>query len=451
MSGAGAGKVGQLRDETTRLCKSEFESCVRLLGRLIACPSLSGNEGECAEALTTYLESEGIPALRDRRGSILAISLPAGMGYADFPARPSDRKAWLRGLWSVCADRNMPILAYNAHMDVVPADDPEQWSGDPFAASRREGKIFGRGTCDMKGALAAMACSLVLMRELDEKFERKRLVVGCFCTEEEVAEGLAFKELCEEFELKPSMVLLGEPSQMEVARGQRGKLEFFVETQGRAAHTSVPEAGENAAYKLARALLAIEDMEEKERREHGLSAENILARNTVVATSIQSWPESQSFVPERARAYVTARMALGRTFDDIRRDLEASEDWPEATVAPIVYTGKSYMGKAGEWAADHPAWETPVESRFFKLLGGAYREVFGRESAGKIWPFSTDGVYSAGMAGIPTLGLGPGREKCAHIVDEWVGEEELREALTIYTHLGFFECDRNFRRTNQAQ
>lgn len=431
---------GNLNEKTSELCENEFEHCFALLSRLIACKSYSGNEEECAGVLMTYFKNKNIPAIKDTRGSILAISLPTGLGYEDFPTSIFEQKAWLKGLLSVCADKNLGILAYNAHMDVVEADNPEKWTTDPFKASRRDKKIFGRGTCDMKGALAAMATSLTLMRELDKDFARKRLVIGCFCTEEEAGEGLAFKELCEEFRLRPSMVLLGEPSQMQIARGQRGKLEFYAETHGKCAHTSVPEAGENAAYKMARVLTAIESLDEEERFKYGLSDENTMKRSTIVATSLQSWPSSRSFVPNKARIHVTARTALGCSFSDLKSRLEASDDWPGAVLTPIIYNGCSYTGKTSEWPSDHPAWETSVEHGFFKLLSGAYEEILEHSTESKIWPFSTDGVYSSGMAGIPTLGLGPGNENCAHIVDEWVSEDQLKDALKIYAYLGFFEA-----------
>jgi putative selenium metabolism hydrolase len=420
------------------VCEKEYEHCFELLSRLIACKSYSGQEEECAEVLMTYFSTRNIPAMKDERGSVLAVSLPAELVYEDFPDDLSQRKAWFKGLLNLCNDRSIKTLAYNAHMDVVPAEDTENWSKPPFKATRRDGRVYGRGTCDMKGALAAMATSLTLMRDLDKDLSRNQLVIGCFCTEEEAGEGLAFKELCEEFRFRPDMVILGEPSQMQIARGQRGKLEFNVETRGCCAHTSVPEAGDNAAYKIARVLLAIENLEEQERFKFGLSESNTLKRNTLVATSVKTWPPSKSFVPDRALVHVTARTALGCSFTDLKQRLESSEDWPDAKIVPIFYRGKSYTGKNSEWPSDHPAWETEVDHNFFQKLKIAFSDLFCSEPKDKIWPFSTDGVYSAGMAGIPTLGIGPGMEKCAHIVDEWVSEQELQNALALYTYLGFY-------------
>lgn len=427
-----------LTEEVAVSCGNSYEHCVELLVRLIACQSLSGQERECAEVLLTFFHNRHVPCYRDSRGSILAISLP-GISSADAPAdlREGGRE-WLRNQLNQARERGLKILAFNAHMDVVSADEQDGWTDEPFTATRRDGRIYGRGTCDMKGALAAMAMSMALLKELDRKYERKLVVLGCFCTEEEAGEGLAFKELCEEFALRPDMVLLGEPSKMQIACGQRGKLECLIETSGVCAHTSVPETGENAAYKMARALLAIENLDAEERFKHGLASENILKRTTVVATSLQSWPQSKSFVPNRSMTHVTARLALGETLATLSKKLQADENWPDATIKPVVYQGLSYTGKVSDWASEHPAWETDRGHRFFKTLAAAYDAMFSEIPVDKIWPFSTDGVYSAGMAGIPTLGIGPGHEEMAHKVDEWVAEQELQNALKLYTLLPFF-------------
>lgn len=426
-------ELQDLAEKVKETCSNEYEHCVALLSRLIACKSFSGNEKECADVLMTFFKNRNIPCFRDGRGSVLAVSIP-GATYDG-----SDIYEWLRGELNRARDCGMKILAYNAHMDVVSADDPESWTDDPFKAVRRDNRIYGRGTCDMKGALAAMAMSMALNNLLDGSFSREYAVLGCFCTEEEAGEGLAFKELCEEFRLRPDCVILGEPSKMQIARGQRGKLECLIETRGNCAHTSVPETGDNAAYKMARALLAIENLDAEERFRYGTDSENILKRTTVVATSVESWPKSKSFVPDRSVTHVTARLSLGETLATLKKKLLADENWPsDATVIPVVYRGNSYTGRVTEWESEHSAWETEKGHPFFEKLKSACDTVFDDPVIDKIWPFSTDGVYSAGMAGIPTLGIGPGHEEMAHKVDEWVSEAELKMALQIYTLLPFY-------------
>ena len=430
-------KRERLLDQVKSRCDREYENFISLLSRLIACCSLSGQEEGCARQLVDFFKNAGVPCFVDTRGSVLAVFLPNNTSSMPFDCATGSIKQWLATEIAMARAAGRKLLAYNAHMDIVPAENAKDWRSDPFIADRRDGRIYGRGACDMKGALAAMAMSIALSRELADSAACQSVILGCFCTEEEAGEGLAFKDLCEEFDIRPDYVILGEPSKMQIARGQRGKLECLIETSGVCAHTSVPETGDSAAYKLARALLAVEAFDEAQRRQYGTGSDNVLQRTTATVTSIQSWPQSKSFVPNRAMAHVTARLALGENLASLAAKLKADPDWPEAQIIPVVYRGRSYRGRESEWSSEHPAWETPVTSSFFKALETTATLILGHRPANKIWPFSTDGVYSAGMASIPTLGIGPGHEEMAHKVNEWVDESELLQALQLYAFLPF--------------
>ena len=433
----GANMANNLVDEVNRICEEYYEKTVELLTEVIACKSYSGHEGDCAELLLDFFKKNDIPALTDSRGSVLAVS--ASFNKDKFVAA-GNSKEWVKNILKTARENNDKVLIYNAHMDVVTADNADEWTDNPFKAVRRDGKIYGRGTCDMKGALAAMAYSLVISKKLDEYYKRNIVLLGCFVTEEEVSEGMAFKDIFEEFGLKADMVLLGEPSKMQISRGQRGKLEMCVETTGVCSHTSVPETAVSAVYKLADVLKAVEKYELDERAKYGLGAENTLKRTTLAVASVESWPKNRSFVPDRAMAYVTGRLALGQSMKTVCESLEKSGIWPEGTkCSQFVYRGQSYTGKKSEWVSEHSGWETKIESDFFKLVESSCRAITGQEPVNKIWPFSTDGVYSASRAGIPTLGLGPGYEEMAHKIDEWVKEEDFKLAFKIYSLIPFYK------------
>lgn len=433
----GANMAEKLVEEVNRICEEYYEKTVELLTEVIACKSYSGHEGDCAELLIDFFKRNSIPAFSDSRGSVLAVSASFDK---DTYVAADEAKEWVKSILKKADENKSKVLIYNAHMDVVTADNVDEWTDNPFKAVRRDGKIYGRGTCDMKGALAAMAYSLVVSKKLDEQFKRNVVLIGCFVTEEEVSEGMAFKDIFEEFGLKADMVLLGEPSKMQISRGQRGKLEMCVETSGVASHTSVPETAVSAVYKLADVLKAVEKYELDERAKYGLGAENTLKRTTLAVASIESWPKNRSFVPDRAMAYVTGRLALGQSMKTVCESLEKSGTWPEGTkCTQFVYRGQSYTGKKSEWVSEHSGWETKIESEFFKLVESSCKAITGQEPVNKIWPFSTDGVYSASRAGIPTLGLGPGYEEMAHKIDEWVKEEDFKLAFKIYSLIPFYK------------
>jgi putative selenium metabolism hydrolase len=424
--------------KVTQLCRQEFATTIGLLSELIAAESTSGNEKVAADALLAFFADHGIPALRDERGSVLAVLAPEniknGFAFSSFAENPD--QAGLKKIAEVCSQQSVKILAFNGHIDVVAASNCEEWMFPPFKLTRDSGRLYGRGTCDMKGAVSAIAGAISLCGKADSQFQMKDLILGCFCTEEEVGEGLAFKELIEWSGITPSAVVLGEPSQLDIARGQRGKLEFLVQASGKRAHTSVPEVGENAAYKLAKALLCIERLNLSEVETFGLSSENVLKRNTIVATSIKSFPEVKSFVPDRAEAHVIARLSLEDNFASISKKLQKMADWPQdVELVQFTYRSPSYTGKVSNWFSEHPAWETREDNSFFKKSVEVYKNCFGKSPVVKIWPFSTDGVYSAGMAKIPTIGIGPGKEAMAHQNDEWIEEEDLLKAQCYYVSL----------------
>ncbi len=425
-----------LIEEIKKVCDDYYENNFKLLEKLISCKSYSGQEEDCAKVLIDFFKTNEIPSFIDSRGSVLAVSCPFENVIS---VKIDDSKNWIKDIINKAKSNNYKILIYNAHIDVVTAENTEDWTDNPFKAIRRNGKIYGRGTCDMKGALASMAYSLVLSKKLDKLFERKTVLIGCFVTEEEVAEGMAFKDLFEEFSLKADMVLLGEPSKMEIARGQRGKLEMRIETYGVCSHTSVPETAISAVYKLANVLKAVEKYELDEREKYGLNAENTLFRTTLAVASIESWPKNRSFVPDKAVAYVTGRLALNKNMESVCESLEKYANWPkDSKCYHFVYEGNSYKGKKSEWVSEHSGWETKKDSPFFISVSKAYQELFGKEPIDKIWPFSTDGVYSASRAGIPTLGIGPGYEEMAHKVDEWIEEKDFKNSFKLYTLIPFY-------------
>ncbi len=433
------GGVSRLLPNLIHRVEEHLPQLLLLLEDCLAIPSFSGQEAGVADLLLGFFRRHHLPAVRTPRGSVVAVLAPPGLSPGGLPATLPEGEARERidNLLAAIRGKKLPLLGFNAHMDIVEPGEGTAWAFPPFAATVQNDRIYGRGTCDMKGALAAMAQALVIAHQTSIEHPLQRAVLACFVTEEEAGEGMAFKEILHDLQWRPDAVVLGEPSEMQIARGQRGKLEFFLRAHGKRAHTSVPEVGENAAYKIARAILAVEALDRGEFRTVGPDPERILERSTLVATSFRTIPFTKSSVPDMAEAHVTVRLAKGETLDSIKQKLFSRGGWPEVDIDPVVYRGKSYTGLEADWPACHPAWEIPRHHPFFVFLRSATRDALGREPSDRIWPFSTDGVYSAGHLGLPTLGIGPGREAVAHLVDEFVEIGHLREALTLYSYLPF--------------
>lgn len=431
-------------------CEARQGLLFELLSRSIAVPSLSGEESAQTEVLARFFTEHRLPFARSPEGSLVAMLLPPIFAAPLVRAAEVPFERWCeiardavdlaRRSATGNPSRETGFLAFNAHLDVVEAGNPASWTHDPFTATIVGERVYGRGTCDMKGALAAMAVSLVVGRDVVAAgFPLQMPVIACFVPEEERAEGYAFSKLLGPGGFRPTCVLLGEPSSGAVARGQRGKLELRLRVKGRRSHTSVPEAGESAATKMARVALVIDRYDRSERERVGTAPEAVLDRTTLALTALRTVPFNRSFVPDDAEAYVTGRLARGVTRASLLETLAQDPDWPrdlevETTVAKQV---SSKDGTEGPWLTEHPAWELPVDHSFSRRVAKAHAGLFGNEPEFIIWPFSTDGVASAGRCGIPTLGYGPGTPETAHIVDEYVEIEALMRAFMLYGVLPF--------------
>jgi putative selenium metabolism hydrolase len=322
-----------------------------------------------------------------------------------------------------------PVLMLNAHMDTVKVSDPESWSHDPFGAEVEDGVLYGLGAADMKGGLAAMIYGAAHLLETDVDLGGD-VVVACIVQEEQ-CEGLGTGVLVEEEGVRPDWVVVGEPSGLNVSRGQRGRLEMELVAHGRSAHAANPKLGENAIYIAARLVFGLELLAGQ------LAEDDFLGSGTLAVTDISSRAVSRNAVPDRCELIIDRRLTLGenetKALSEVQRVI--GREGVEANVKVTEYQASSYTGyqcRAREFypawvmAEDHPLVKAMVEAAHPRL---GYRPVVGR------WGFSTEGVYTAGVAGIPTVGFGPGEEQQAHTADEHVRLDEVHVAAEVYANL----------------
>ena len=150
-----------------------------------------------------------------------------------------------------------PKILFDGHMDTVPVGDPSTWDHDPFAAEIVDGKMYGRGTSDLKGALSAvLAAASYYAEDLNYDFPGDIYVAGV--VHEECFEGVAAKEISAY--VKPDYVIIGEASQLNMKIGQRGRAEIVVETFGVPAHSASPHEGVNAVYKMCKVIEEIQKL-----------------------------------------------------------------------------------------------------------------------------------------------------------------------------------------------
>jgi putative selenium metabolism hydrolase len=369
---------------------------------LIRLPSPSGQEGQVAARLSEEMRRVGFTEVHtDHIGNVIGR-----IGNAQGPT-----------------------VMLEGHMDTVAPGDPTKWRYGPYGAQIVDGVLYGLGAADMKGALAAMVYGAKALLDMGSELHGSLYVVGV--VQEEPCEGVALGMMLEHEGLRPDFVLIGEATNLHVARGQRGRLEMTVTTHGKSCHASAPDRGKNAIYEAARALVGIELMAPQ------MESDQFLGKATIAVTEIESSALSRNAIPDHCVLYVDRRLTSGETEAKATAQLRnlINREGVDATVEITEYHARSYTGYEYRARQYFPCWTTPENSEWIRRLASAIeRELGYRPKIGR-WDFSTDGVYSAGVAGIPTAGFGPSEEKHVHTVEEQVSVYRLVDAARVYARL----------------
>jgi succinyl-diaminopimelate desuccinylase len=316
-----------------------------------------------------------------------------------------------------------PTLMLNAHLDTVPG----YGMPNAYRPVVRDGRLYGRGAVDMKGALAAMLTCLEVLAAPDVAF-RGELVLTAVAGEESGSAGM--QALTEDRtsagrRARADFAIVGEPTSMKVARAHKGAMWIEAEFAGVATHGSVPHEGINAAYHAARFMTAVEtDLVPR-------LAERIhpVLGSATVNVGVVRGGDRPPMVPARCSVQLDRRWLPGERHEDVLeevRGIVAQLEQADPRVSAVV---REMAGTSGfvhaplECAADHPG---------VLLLS----EVVGERLRGTGDPigvnFWTDGALLAAGTGTPTVVCGPGDIAQAHSLDEWVSLDQLRAATEVY-------------------
>lgn len=318
------------------------------------------------------------------------------------------------------------VIVIDGHCDTVDVGNRENWTCDPFEGDYRDGVIYGRGACDQKGGLAAAvyAGKIIKVTGLPDDVS---LVVTASVLEEDF-EGLCWKYILENKSIQPEAVLLTEPSDLQIKRGQRGRMEMKVHTRGVSCHGSAPDRGENAIYKTARVIEAVEQLNLQ------LHSESILGKGTITVTDIRSSAPSLCAVPDAAVLHLDRRLTKGETMASAIGEIEnlPAVKTAGAEITIPEYEVKSYTGLTYPLKAYYPMWLMDESHPLVQTAIQAYQTQFQKKAQLGVWDFSTNGVATKGLFDIPTIGFGPGKEKYAHTPNEQIHEADLTQALAFY-------------------
>jgi len=371
--------------------------------RFVQIPSLSGEEKELAFGIREVLNEFGLDKVYiDELGDVIGFVKGRSLH---------------------------PLVVLEGHMDHVSPGNVELWKCQPYSAEVINGNIFGRGAVDMKASLAAMTFAA---KEASSK-EHEGTLILCFVVHEETVEGTAVRHIIEkEIREAPDLVVLGEPTNLDLGVGHRGRAVINVELSGRTAHASMPELGLNAIHAASKLINYVE-----EELNPNLPFHQKLGKATIATIGLGASPRVGPQIPDRSKILFDRRMILGETENEILRPIKEKVD--ELVGEGTVLDGttrileediKCWTGRKLRTRDFFPSWlikETRIVQRTLKSL---WKRGFHANT--HVWKFSTDGIYTYGLRNIPTVGIGPGDEALAHRPNEHVCMRDVEKAVQAY-------------------
>ena len=379
--------------------QSQSEAIVRFMREICAIPSMDSNIEAVGKRIASEMQTLHFDEVRfDKMGNIMGR---IGNGSK--------------------------VIVFDSHIDTVGIGDPHEWQWDPFEGKVEDGVLYARGACDEKNSTPGMVYGLAAARDLG-------LLDGWtayyFGNMEEWCDGIAPNTFVEvDPKIRPDFVVIGEPTKMNVYRGHKGRIELKVTAKGVSAHAASNHVGINAIYLLLPVIAGIRDLEPT------LGDDPFLGHGKITVSDMIVKTPSINAVPDEAVIYIDRRMTFGESQEEAIAQVEAlipEESKDRVKVEALFYDVPSYTGFVFPVDKYFPAWAIP-EDHALVQAGLETRRLLGLEDAhaGK-WSFSTNGIYWAGKAGIPSIGFGPGDEVTAHTVHDSVKLDDVVKAAEFY-------------------
>ena len=348
-------------------------------------------------------------------------------------------EAKIEGLGSVVArvGNGPKTLAFDAHIDTVEVGNLKNWDFDPFAGTIKDGLVMGRGASDQKGGAASMITAGRILKELG--YGGEYTILFTFTVMEEDCDGMCWKYMIEEENIKPDMIVSTEPTSCRLYRGHRGRMEIRVILRGISCHGSAPERGVSAAYKAAKAALAIEQLNKDLQPDD----DNFLGKGTITVSQMDVKGPSQCAVPDYAMLYCDRRLTWGEDADLAIRQVKeyvskATGDSEDQIIVEMPdYDKTAWTGTKYSQELYFPTWKLDESHPLVQAGIKDYEDLFGKKPVVDKWTFSTNLVATTGRHKIPAIGFGPGDEAQAHAPNEINRVEDLVICSKFYAMLPY--------------
>ncbi len=316
------------------------------------------------------------------------------------------------------------ILAIDGHIDTVDLGNMANWSFDPLSGLVKDGFVHGRGTVDQKGGPAAFVTAGRILKELGLDNDVTLYCVGSVM--EEDCDGLCWKYIIEEDKIVPHVVISTEPTNLQIYRGHRGRMEIEITFKGISSHGSAPERGKNAIYMGSKVCLDIEKLNDR------LAYDEFLGKGSVALSEFISGSPSLCAVADYAKIHLDRRLTWGETKESAMQEIQQIIKDTDAVAEVLYYDGKAYTGLNYGMEKYYPTWKIEESHSAVQTGIGAYQQLYNKVPVIDKWTFSTNGVTINGVYKIPVIGFGPGNEVLAHAPNEKVAVSDLVTASAFY-------------------
>jgi len=394
-----------------RIDRAELIRFTRDLVRIpsVFCPGTpEGNEARAAQYVADYLEGNGFDARMEEVA----------------PGRPN---VW--ALWS--GDRHGKTLLFEGHTDVVTEGRAEEWKYPPFGAELVGSRIYGRGSCDTKGNLAAAVMAVKAIKDSGVRFAGRLLL--CHPVDEEGmmsgikhfirqghAEGVDGAVICE-------------PEENQLCVAQKGAMRVEVTVRGKMAHGAMPLSGVNPVTRAARFVVAVEELEREEISRHG--EDEFLGYPSITPTILLG-PESGepqiNVIPASAYVALDIRTVPAQSHREIVARLEEC-------LAGLAAEDPDFEADL-EVIEERLPTETDTNDPLVQAMTAAYTQLVGEPPRYNGVPGATDGTFLHAWANLPIVTTGAGGRTVPHHKDEWIDVDELFTTCRLYAATALYFC-----------
>lgn len=377
--------------------KIKEEEITNLAQELIKIPSdETAGEKEVCEYLESFLKSLG---MKVRLQEVL-------------PNRPNI-------IAEVIGDEVGKSIMFNGHVDTVPVGDIKKWSMDPYSAIIKDNKLFGRGSTDMKGAIASMIIAMKFIMNNVEKFNGKIIFTGVMAEE---TTGLGTQKIVEE-NIKADMAVVGEPSDEKIYRAHKGTMWFNLSTYGKLEHSSESNSeSNNAIINMMKLIMEINEISKELE-----TIENNLVGHPSINIGLIDGGTKQNMIADSCRISIDRRTLPEEKTDEILDKLRIRLDGLRSLDDRLTFDL--------EIDTIREAVEVAESEQIVQEVKNALNKVINKNPTISGMKATTDMSILVNQGNIPSVIYGPGFIKQAHTVDEFIEVKRLVESSQVYTEI----------------